>query len=191
MSLPAAANASGYILWLQPTSLIGGLQDLCCIMNFCSLSLSSCALFSFDWDMNSRKWITSHHLNSKHPLLNILIAGKITGSMRLWFFLSETSVLCHGSKLPLSWRIDRTTAKSVVFTSFICPTLVTSFYFQEAWAHITSYHSGRSENCKWRVCFPNSSYSLFFPSVFWLRDPLKRKIPSKSLLVEHSFPEVL
>lgn len=177
MSLPAAANASGYILWLQPTSLIWGMQDLCCIMNFCSLSLSSCALFSFDWDMNSRKWITSHHLNSKHPLLNILIAGEITGSMRLWFFLSEASVLCHGSKLPLSWRIDRTTAKSVVFYFIYLSHFGNQFLFSGSMGsyHLISFRG--SENCKWRVCFPNSSYSMFFSFCFLTQGSLKKKNP--------------
>lgn len=127
----------------QCLSSIQGLWDLCCIMNFCSLSLCSCLLFSFDWGMNSRKWITSHRLNSKHRLLSILITVE-------HYRQHETSFLPFWNFSALSWKQVAAVMKNWQNRCKICSTYFTylfhfgnqCFYFQEAWAHITSYHSG-------------------------------------------------
>lgn len=127
----------------QHLSPIQGLCGLCCIINFCSLNLCSCALFSFDWGMNSRKWITSHHLNSKHPLLSILITGE-------HYRQHETLLLSFWNFCALLWKQATAVMKNWQNRCKICSIYFTylshhsnyCFYFQEAWAHITSYHSG-------------------------------------------------
>lgn len=182
--LLAVAGVFWYILWLQLTSFKSCTAFVTLLT--CSLSLCSCALFSFDWVMNFRKCLTSHHLNSKHPLLNNLMTSEHCRQYETsWFFFCDFCVFLwkHVTAVMKNWqnlyKICR--FQFAYFSQFGNH----SFYSQEAWSH-----SGGIKTVNEGYLFLFKSQPDFF-IVSYPRSPLKRKLPSNSLLVVDSFPEVL
>lgn len=164
MSLPAVASASWCILWLQLTSLSHSRAVGSLLHNFCSLSLCVCAVFSFDWAMNSRKWITSHHFISKHRFLSILTGGR--------YRQHETLILSFSKFSVLLWKQITSVMKNWQSHCKICGIYFTylspfgnHFLFSGSMGsyHIMLFRC--SENCKWRVCFI-IQVTIVFPLLF-------------------------
>lgn len=179
-----AEASSWYSLWLQLTPFKSCTTFVTVLT--CSLSLCSCALFFFDWVMNFRKWLTSHHLNSKHLLLNNLVTGEHCRQYETsWFFFCNFCVCLwkHVTAVMKNWQ------NCYKICSFHLTYL--SQFGKQKFLFSGSIVSFRGmENSKWRLYFFIQVTTWFF-RCFLPQGPLKRKIPSISLLVVDSFPKVI
>lgn len=129
--LLAVASASWYIPWLQPMFFKSCTTFVTLLT--CSLSLCSCEVFFFDWIMNFRKWLTSHHLNSKHSLLNNLVTGEHFREYETSCFFFWNFCVClwkHVTAVMKNWQ-NHLKICNIQFI-YLSHFANLSFYFQEA-----------------------------------------------------------